>query len=300
MFFEGFPEFLPNEFYVTGESYGGVYVPWLTTYIKNYNALSTTTSPINLKGMTVGNGLTNMTADLGQETQADFLWWHALYGQTVRDDYEKNCVITPDEDKCNNTFEVMSNLTTNINPYDIYRVCYHENFMVSHREFMNRFNEPLKDDPNGAPCIDSRGANKMFNDKDVRTAFNVGDQTTHWTTCRLTANYTYTFGESIQLYPDLIRSNPPLKLLFYSGDTDSTIAVTGSMKWIHWLRINENLVETEAWRQWNLDGQVGGYTHAFNDTFAFATIKGTGHMSIQWKRPQGYHIFNSFLNNTRF
>jgi len=57
---------------------------------------------------------------------------------------------------------------------------------------------------------------------------------------------------------------------------------------------------TEKWRQWNLNDQVGGYTMAFNDTFAFATIKGTGHMSIQWKRPQGYHIFNNFLNNTAF
>ncbi len=32
-FFEGFPEFSPNEFYVTGESYAGVYVPILSELV---------------------------------------------------------------------------------------------------------------------------------------------------------------------------------------------------------------------------------------------------------------------------
>ena len=112
LWFDGFSEYRPNDFYVTGESYGGVYVPYLTSYIQTYNNQTTTTNKINLKGMTVGNGLTNTTADLGTETYADFLWWHALYGQTTRDNYEQYCIgAEPDAMKCNDALEVMSNST---------------------------------------------------------------------------------------------------------------------------------------------------------------------------------------------
>ena len=34
-FFAGFPEFAANDFYVTGESYAGVYVPMLSELVMN-------------------------------------------------------------------------------------------------------------------------------------------------------------------------------------------------------------------------------------------------------------------------
>ncbi len=36
-FFKGFPEFLDNDLYVSGESYAGLYVPYLTWQIHQSN-----------------------------------------------------------------------------------------------------------------------------------------------------------------------------------------------------------------------------------------------------------------------
>jgi cathepsin A (carboxypeptidase C) len=50
-FFKGFPEFSKNDFYITGESYSGVYCPTLAEQIMNDPH-----NEINLKGLAVGNG----------------------------------------------------------------------------------------------------------------------------------------------------------------------------------------------------------------------------------------------------
>ena len=49
-FFEGFPEFKDQEFFITGESYAGQYIPTLMDQIH-------TKGGINLKGAAVGNGV---------------------------------------------------------------------------------------------------------------------------------------------------------------------------------------------------------------------------------------------------
>ncbi len=56
VFFSLFPELKPNEFFISGESYGGIYVPYLASKVLKYNVDNPTTK-IKLQGFTVGNGL---------------------------------------------------------------------------------------------------------------------------------------------------------------------------------------------------------------------------------------------------
>jgi len=54
-FLAAFPEYAGNRYWITGESYAGVYVPSLAYAIYNYNKGGPAV-PVNLKGIMVGNG----------------------------------------------------------------------------------------------------------------------------------------------------------------------------------------------------------------------------------------------------
>ena len=54
-FFAAFPELAANNFFLTGESYAGIYIPMLAFNVYQYNK-GAPAAPINLKGIMVGNG----------------------------------------------------------------------------------------------------------------------------------------------------------------------------------------------------------------------------------------------------
>jgi len=60
-----FPEFKDHKLFISGESYAGIYVPFLADQIVTYNEKNTTdpAAKIPLDGFMVGNGCTNWTYD---------------------------------------------------------------------------------------------------------------------------------------------------------------------------------------------------------------------------------------------
>ncbi|XVF19669.1 hypothetical protein REPUB_Repub11eG0130800 [Reevesia pubescens] len=72
---ERFPQYKTRDFYITGESYAGHYVPQLsyTILLNNKNSNQTV---INLKGVAVGNGW--IDDPTGYYGEFDYLWTHAL------------------------------------------------------------------------------------------------------------------------------------------------------------------------------------------------------------------------------
>ncbi|KAG7163207.1 Lysosomal protective protein-like [Homarus americanus] len=69
-----FPEYRKNEFFITGESYAGVYVPTLTVRVlegqQDFN--------INLQGYAIGNGLSSYK--LNDDSIIFFGYFHGLFG----------------------------------------------------------------------------------------------------------------------------------------------------------------------------------------------------------------------------
>lgn len=61
--YKAFPERVANELYLSGESYGGIYVPYLAWQLHNHNVrcvLQKSKGTIyNLRGIMIGNGATD-------------------------------------------------------------------------------------------------------------------------------------------------------------------------------------------------------------------------------------------------
>ncbi|KAA0193724.1 hypothetical protein HAZT_HAZT000532 [Hyalella azteca] len=88
-FFERFPAYKSSAFFITGESYGGIYIPTLSVRIVENNV----TNPINLQGFAIGNGLlpgyavnfnslmfyANYHGLVGKESNANVYAFHHTY-----------------------------------------------------------------------------------------------------------------------------------------------------------------------------------------------------------------------------
>ena len=136
-FFKLFPEYLDNPLYVSGESYGGIYVPYLAWQIhqsiqKKVVHPNSSEPTINFKGFLVGNGATNWDVDISP-SYPPVVYNFNLIPKDLLDTFEQNdCHYYFNDLKtynnsllCNNTWDEINNLTTNIlNWYDLFRKVY--------------------------------------------------------------------------------------------------------------------------------------------------------------------------------
>jgi len=91
-FFELFPEYKEKDFYITGESYAGIYIPYLVKEIVNNN--NKINFKINLKGFLVGNPYTYHPTDF-EDSMVDFGYSHSIIGHRTFRDYLKECTHWP-------------------------------------------------------------------------------------------------------------------------------------------------------------------------------------------------------------
>jgi len=79
--YDKFPEFKKNDLYISGESYAGIYVPFTVNAIHHHNAVHSRDPNMfkpNLKGMMVGNGVTNTKYD-SINAYMEMAYYHSLY-----------------------------------------------------------------------------------------------------------------------------------------------------------------------------------------------------------------------------
>jgi carboxypeptidase C (cathepsin A) len=259
-FFEKFPSMKTKDFYIAGESYGGIYVPTLAYKIIEYNKNLPISKKINLKGILVGNGVADWKYDTEPGTR-DFAFTHHLTSYENRLDINKYCIVnkTYDEQKCNDAVKVLNENLDGINIYDYLRECkvpqnskgeistkskYYKYAPWAFKNYKKTDEEINSDTLGSTPCFDDTTFEKYFNRKDVQDALHVTAKRTYYVCSDEVSRRYITLQEgSIWTYPTLLKEG--LRILVYSGDTDVIVPFNGNQKWIQ----NLNLEIEKPWRQ---------------------------------------------------
>jgi len=275
--FAAYPQFKTNDFWITGESYAGIYVPSLANLVQQ--GVVKKQFPAPFKGVMVGNGVTNADGDNDVNDPVAFMVGHGLISTATYAGILKAC---PDPNnpsqKCENAIGQAFNNLNNIDIYDIYADCFHQR--------LTKTGSP--------PCIDSDYAFQYLNRKDVQTALHV--KPTKWQICNFAINggYDRTEDSMVPIYKFLLASK--LRVLIYSGDTDFAVPYTGTEFWTSNMGLT---LSGQAWRQWifndTLGKQVAGYVTDYSEGLTYATVKGSGHMVPQFKPIPALVMFQKTL-----
>ncbi|KAK6946142.1 Peptidase S10, serine carboxypeptidase [Dillenia turbinata] len=114
---ERFPEYKTRDFFLTGESYAGHYVPQLAQLILQNNKITNQTV-INLKGIAIGNAWIDY--ETGWKGLFDYFWTHALISDEINEGINKNCNFSSPATETKECDAILYQINTGIFIYDIY------------------------------------------------------------------------------------------------------------------------------------------------------------------------------------
>lgn len=322
-FFNLFSEYKNNKFYITGESYAGIYIPMLMNEIK----LNKLNAQINLIGAAIGNGCwgnTIGTCDFSspeaQKFSANFYFGHGMYSQILKTEIDSNCGdfnhLSP---KCLKSLSKMDEQIGNFYIYNIYDECgtdqrrrllennnnnnkTKELFSeirkkLNAKEFIVETEDSFKVSGgytaalNDYQCGSEAGMDAWLANPEVINALNVKAGT-------VGMKYTKTATNLLPLYSELINK---YQMLIYAGDTDACVPYVGIEEFTR----NLNYTITEDWHQWfgnptlEHDVHKAGYAVTY-DKFQYITINGAGHMVPRYQPGFSKTLFEKFLANEKF
>ncbi|XP_077498820.1 lysosomal protective protein-like [Amblyomma americanum] len=314
-FFSKFPSLKDNDFYIAGESYGGVYVPMLTLRVLK------DPKGIRLKGYAVGNGALDFNI-LGNAL-VFFGYYHGLYGLSLWTRLTSNCCngsvsqqtcdfVSRRSPDCDEAVQdaMMVIYNENLNIYNLYDRCedeeprfgearelsspsrYHKSRQLMERTINLPRQENLGVTP---PCIDSENVKLYLRRDDVKRALHVESSPLEWDECSNVLNYTTQHQTMRDVVKQLVDSGS-LKTLIYNGDIDMACNFLGD----EWFVNTLGYKPTSTYKLWKHGKQVAGFFQTYEGDITFVTIKGAGHMVPEDKPAQALEMITNFIRGTPF
>ena len=321
-----------KDFYISGESYAGVYIPFLATHMLE----DTSSDKVNLKGILIGNGLTDFDVDV-ERSMVEFGFYHGLISVETYNIFKRHCPHKPDElypeedygketndqfyprnvtHRCN---EIRSEIRKNLGGsdiYGIYRICpsrsrisLNDPFYLNTKYTMkktiierlkeykykknNLYNSDLKDvEPENDVWPYGCGEDLTF-DRFLNDPV-VKSKLAVYNQSML---WTQCFGINYEMSESFkfykeTMHKYNIKVWVFSGTEDGVLPTLGTMRWINKLGFT---VETK-WKQWKVGKQVAGYVQKYQEGLVIVTVKGAGHMVPQDQRASAYNMVTAFFN----
>ncbi|KAL9241351.1 hypothetical protein vseg_015473 [Gypsophila vaccaria] len=298
--FKRFPQFKSHEFYITGESYAGHYVPQLAEVIFDKNKNASKANHINLKGFMIGNAL--LDDDTDQTGMVDYAWDHAVISDKVYNDIKSNCNFKSNHqsETCNDALNDFFTSYSIIDMYSLYTPTCVENSSSNRRQrsaitgiaphLFSKYEMWHKKPAGYDPCA-SDYTEIYLNRPDVQAALhaNVTKIPYRWMHCSNSITF---WNDAPQSILPIIKKlvNGGLRIWVFSGDTDGRIPVTSTRLTLKKL----GLKTVQAWTPWYSRQQVGGWTIEY-EGLKFVTIRGAGHQVPTFKPKEALLLLSRFL-----
>eukprot|EP00106_Octopus_bimaculoides_P009914 XP_014777356.1 PREDICTED: lysosomal protective protein-like [Octopus bimaculoides] len=318
-FFKKFPEYNGREFFVTGESYGGIYVPTLSERLLGEPS-------INFQGFAVGNGLSDY--NINTASVLYFGYYHGLYGSKLYANLLTSCcgsnatvcyVEKFPSPQCNfYAGKALNSIyASDLNMYNLYAKCentktpegfiqYHDmgNSFRNFPQFIKQRQELRMMDPKNLklvpPCINGTATLVYFGRDDVRKALNIPTSVTSWDLCSniVSQSYKRLYSTMFLQYLKVIAAKK--RIMLYNGDVDMACNFLGDEWFLNSLKL-KIVTPRKAWHYTSNDGsqQVAGFVKQFQNV-TFVTVRGAGHMVPTDKPIPAFQLFSHFINNKPF
>lgn len=316
-FFAAYPELAGLSFWITGESYAGIYIPMLAYNVYKYNQGSPA-QPINLKGTMVGNGcIGNAAGHCGTDPLNDYhdvMEWrgHALMEETLFDNIMGNCSFDGKNSlTCDLLLAAAALEKGDLDVYYLYNTCSDPALSLSNLRAPLPANSLLRKaleakaakqgsskavqkgkkvgtDPNcfgTGPTLEA-----YFNQASVKSALHVAPGI-DWALCSNNGTFNYNGDmddERKEIYPTIV-TQAGYKVLVYNGEADLCVPYTDNEYWTRSMGYSV----AKPWTAWEVQGEQGAYVGGYvihyappgGGNFSFATVRGAGHM-VPETRPE--------------
>uniref|UniRef100_A0A6P7GY03 Carboxypeptidase n=1 Tax=Diabrotica virgifera virgifera TaxID=50390 RepID=A0A6P7GY03_DIAVI len=259
-FFLLFPDLQKNDFFITGESYAGKYVPAASyaIYTKNKEA----ELKINLKGMAIGNGLCDPVHQL---VYSDYLYQIGLADSNEKEEIhhlEKEIIQYIHKEDFQKAFELFDDLLNgDLNG---------GNTLFKNITGFTSYYNYLQDHGSGESNLTD-----FLESEQVRKAIHVG-------------NLKYNDGDDVEkkLVLDLMQSVAPwisellsnIRVLFYNGQLDIIVAYPTTenfLKHLHFSAANE--YKTARRQKWYVGDYLAGYVKQAGN-LTEVLVRNAGHL----------------------
>ncbi|XP_051143780.1 serine carboxypeptidase-like 20 [Andrographis paniculata] len=329
--FELYNEYQSNPFFISGESFAGVYVPTLAYEV--VKGIDAAVKPVlNFKGYMVGNGVTDEFVD--GNALVPFVHGMGLISDEIFETTQKECngnYYNTKSENCQGMLGKVDQLIADVNIYNILEPCYHgpgtklqtasmnlppsfrllgetdRPLPVRKRMFGRAWplRAPVRDgyvptwpellNSESVPCTNDEVASTWLNDEGVRKAIHAasGDVSGSWDLCTSRITYYHDAGSMIKYHRNLTLRG--YRAIIFSGDHDMCVPYTGSEAWTR----SMGYKTVDGWRPWKTNNQVAGYLQEYENNLIFLTVKGSGHTVPEYKPAEALAFYSRWLEGRR-
>ncbi|KAL8136498.1 hypothetical protein V2J09_002499 [Rumex salicifolius] len=267
-FMKEHPQFVNNDFFITGESYAGHYIPAFASRIHHGNKAKEGIH-VNLKGFAIGNGLTNPAIQYA--AYADFAKDNGLIAES---DHRRISSMVPD---CENSIKLCGTNNDDDSCVSAYMAC---------TDIFNKIMEVAGDSLNYYDirkkcttdlCYDFSAMESYLKEKSVKKALGVGD--IDFVSCSSTVYSAMQsdWMKNLELgIPELLEDG--INLLIYAGEYDLICNWLGNSRWVHEVEWSGKKAFVGARTvSFKVDGSEAGQLKS-HGVLSFLKVHNAGHM----------------------